>query len=146
MVHASVYVDDRKLDPVYAACERSLICAFDKRPGRGRIIMLQSHRGARHAYSPPFPQGARSPYPMAAGPLLENSLEPRSGHERILLSDFFLIPNMPLRTSLYEGSPAIHALPYDVLPPVIRSGLKKQSLEQFRTLPFEPEVLELHCT
>ena len=105
-----VYVDDRKLDPVYAACEEhGLICAFTLSVLAGEDLSYCNPIAVQHT-ALRFPRVAFTvshgcwPFVRAA-----NS---------------FMRYRMMFATS------------YPVRP-------LKQSLEQFRTLPFEPEVLEL---
>ena len=138
-----VYVDDRKLDPVYAACEEhGLICAFTLSVLAGEDLSYCNPIAVQHT-ALRFPRVA---FTVSHGcwPFVEEFLGTALQCMNVYCyPDFFLsLPNMPFADQFVRAANSfmryrmMFATSYPVRP-------LKQSLEQFRNLPFEPEVLEL---
>lgn len=138
-----VYVDDRRLDPIYEVCdEYGLICAFTLSVLAGEDLSYCNPIAVQHT-ALRFP---RVSFTVSHGcwPYVEEFLGIALQCMNVYCyPDFFcILPNMPFADQFvraansFMGYRMMFATSYPVRP-------LKQSLEQFIALPFEKEVLKL---
>lgn len=137
-----VYVDDRRLDPIYGVCEEyGLICAFTLSVLAGEDLSYCNPIGVQRT-ALRFP---RVTFAVSHGcwPFVEEFLGIALQCMNVYCyPDFFCtLPNMPFADQFvraansFMGYRMMFATSYPVRP-------LKQSLEQFMALPFEKEVLK----